>query len=105
MRNTGSSKSEVIGSCGREEKPQMTTQNRHTGPKEKTHPKNKLYKYIHIGNLTSFAFSFIEFFIFCYIHLILFCFTLCRIYGDKATDIVDGLKKNPVVAVPLVLRR
>lgn len=28
-----------------------------------------------------------------------------RIYGDKATDIVDGLKKNPVVAVPLVLRR
>ena len=72
---------------------------------KKTHPKNKLYKYIHIGNLTSFAFSFIEFFIFCYIHLILFCFTLCRIYGDKATDIVDGLKKNPVVAVPLVLRR
>ena len=28
-----------------------------------------------------------------------------RIYGDKATDIIDGLKKNPVVAVPLVLRR
>ncbi|WAR30203.1 SIN3A-like protein [Mya arenaria] len=28
-----------------------------------------------------------------------------RIYGDKAPDIVDGLKKNPVVAVPLVLRR
>jgi paired amphipathic helix protein Sin3a len=28
-----------------------------------------------------------------------------RIYGDKAQDIVDGLKKNPVVAVPLVLRR
>lgn len=29
----------------------------------------------------------------------------CRIYGDKAPDIIDGLKKNPVVAVPLVLRR
>lgn len=28
-----------------------------------------------------------------------------RIYGDKAADIIDGLKKNPVVAVPLVLRR
>lgn len=28
-----------------------------------------------------------------------------RIYGDKANDIIDGLKKNPVVAVPLVLRR
>jgi paired amphipathic helix protein Sin3a len=28
-----------------------------------------------------------------------------RIYGDKATEIIDGLKKNPVVAVPIVLRR
>jgi paired amphipathic helix protein Sin3a len=28
-----------------------------------------------------------------------------RIYGDKAGDIIDGLKRNPVVAVPLVLRR
>ena len=28
-----------------------------------------------------------------------------RIYGDKAVDIIEGLKKNPVVAVPLVLRR
>ena len=28
-----------------------------------------------------------------------------RIYGDKAQDIIDGLKKNPVVAVPVVLRR
>ncbi|KAK3095867.1 hypothetical protein FSP39_020142, partial [Pinctada imbricata] len=28
-----------------------------------------------------------------------------RIYGEKAPDIIDGLKKNPVVAVPLVLRR
>ena len=31
--------------------------------------------------------------------------TYFRIYGDKAPDIIDGLKKNPVVAVPLVLRR
>jgi paired amphipathic helix protein Sin3a len=28
-----------------------------------------------------------------------------RIYGDKSPDIIDGLKRNPVVAVPLVLRR
>lgn len=28
-----------------------------------------------------------------------------RIYGDKANDIMAGLKRNPVVAVPLVLRR
>ena len=28
-----------------------------------------------------------------------------RIYGDRASDIIDGLKKNPVIAVPLVLRR
>ncbi len=28
-----------------------------------------------------------------------------RIYGEKAADIIDGLKRNPVVAVPLVLRR
>lgn len=28
-----------------------------------------------------------------------------RIYGDKADDVIDGLKKNPVVAVPVVLRR
>ncbi|CAH0550046.1 unnamed protein product [Brassicogethes aeneus] len=30
---------------------------------------------------------------------------LRRIYGDKAADIVDGLKRNPSVAVPVVLRR
>ncbi|XP_061381301.1 paired amphipathic helix protein Sin3b isoform X2 [Danaus plexippus] len=30
---------------------------------------------------------------------------LKRIYGDKAVDIIAGLKKNPVVAVPVVLRR
>ena len=28
-----------------------------------------------------------------------------RIYGDKSADIIEGLKKNPAVAVPLVLRR
>lgn len=30
---------------------------------------------------------------------------LKRIYGEKAADIIDGLKKNPLVAVPVVLRR
>ncbi|XP_076647115.1 SIN3 transcription regulator family member A isoform X4 [Halictus rubicundus] len=30
---------------------------------------------------------------------------LKRIYGDKAADIIEGLKRNPVVAVPVVLRR
>ena len=28
-----------------------------------------------------------------------------RIYGDKAPEIIEGLKKNPAVCVPLVLRR
>lgn len=28
-----------------------------------------------------------------------------RIYGEKAPDIIDGLKKNPAVAVPIVLKR
>ena len=28
-----------------------------------------------------------------------------RIYGEKSGDIIEGLKRNPVVAVPLVLRR
>ena len=28
-----------------------------------------------------------------------------RIYGDKAPEIIDGLKKTPHVAVPLVLKR
>ncbi|XP_026860564.1 paired amphipathic helix protein Sin3a isoform X2 [Electrophorus electricus] len=28
-----------------------------------------------------------------------------RIYGDKAADIIDGLKRNPSVSVPIVLRR
>ncbi|CAO1419976.1 unnamed protein product [Diamesa tonsa] len=30
---------------------------------------------------------------------------LRRIYGEKACDIIQGMKKNPVVAVPVVLRR
>ncbi len=28
-----------------------------------------------------------------------------RIYGDKAPDIVEGLKKNPAASIPVVLRR
>lgn len=28
-----------------------------------------------------------------------------RIYGDKAPDILDGLKKNPAISVPIVLKR
>uniref|UniRef100_A0A673CQC3 Paired amphipathic helix protein Sin3a n=1 Tax=Sphaeramia orbicularis TaxID=375764 RepID=A0A673CQC3_9TELE len=28
-----------------------------------------------------------------------------RIYGDKAHDIIDGLKRNPAVSVPVVLKR
>ncbi len=28
-----------------------------------------------------------------------------RVYGEKAKDFIDGLKRNPVVAVPLVLKR
>lgn len=28
-----------------------------------------------------------------------------RIYGDKAQEIIEGLKKNPAVAIPLVIRR
>lgn len=28
-----------------------------------------------------------------------------RIYGDKAPDIIDGLKKNPAISVPIILKR
>lgn len=28
-----------------------------------------------------------------------------RIYGEKAPDIIDGLKKSPAVSVPIVLKR
>ena len=28
-----------------------------------------------------------------------------RIYGDKAPDIIEGLKKSPAVALPIVLKR
>ncbi|CAG0887572.1 unnamed protein product [Cyprideis torosa] len=30
---------------------------------------------------------------------------LKRIYGDKAADIIEGLKRNPALAIPVVLRR
>ena len=30
---------------------------------------------------------------------------LQRIYADKAADIIDGLRKNPSIAVPIVLKR
>ena len=32
-------------------------------------------------------------------------FSVCRIYGDKAVDMIEGLMKKPDIAVPLVLRR
>ena len=32
-------------------------------------------------------------------------FLAVRIYGDKAVDIIEGLKKSPSVAVPVVLKR
>jgi len=30
---------------------------------------------------------------------------ISRVYGDKAPDMIDGLKKSPLVAIPVVLRR
>lgn len=33
------------------------------------------------------------------------CVFFNRIYGDKSQDIIDGLKKNPSIAIPMVLRR
>uniref|UniRef100_A0A8D9BTT3 Paired amphipathic helix protein Sin3a n=1 Tax=Cacopsylla melanoneura TaxID=428564 RepID=A0A8D9BTT3_9HEMI len=30
---------------------------------------------------------------------------LRRVYGDKAHDLIEGVKKNPIVAIPVVLRR
>ena len=47
-------------------------------------------------------FSFFSFFFFFFFFLFVVDY---RIYGDKAPDIIEGLKKNPAVAVPLVLRR
>lgn len=35
----------------------------------------------------------------------LFFFRLHRIYGDKANQIIDGLKEKPCIAVPIALRR
>ena len=37
----------------------------------------------------------------CFIYRLL----LCSIYGDKAPDIIEGLKKSPSVAMPIVLKR
>jgi hypothetical protein len=28
-----------------------------------------------------------------------------RIYGDKAADILDGIRKNPAMSVPIILKR
>ena len=33
------------------------------------------------------------------------CLLLIRIYGDKAPDIIEGVKKSPAVALPIVLKR
>lgn len=30
---------------------------------------------------------------------------MSRIYGDKSPEVIDGLKKTPNVAIPLVLKR
>ena len=35
----------------------------------------------------------------------LYFISLCRIYGDRACDIIEGLKRCPTVAIPIVLRR
>ena len=32
-------------------------------------------------------------------------FKMTRIYGDKSPEVIDGLKKTPIVAIPLVLKR
>ena len=41
------------------------------------------------------------------VHSVLYVFwpVSCRIYGDKAGDIIDGLKKSPSVGLPVVLKR
>uniref|UniRef100_A0A673IJ28 Paired amphipathic helix protein Sin3a-like n=1 Tax=Sinocyclocheilus rhinocerous TaxID=307959 RepID=A0A673IJ28_9TELE len=36
---------------------------------------------------------------------VIHCKAIQRIYGDKAPDIIDGLKTNPAVSVPIVLKR
>ncbi len=30
---------------------------------------------------------------------------VCRIYGEKAVDIIEGMKKNPAVGISPVLKR
>lgn len=37
--------------------------------------------------------------------LLYYHFISRRIYGDKSAEIIDGLKKTPHIAVPLVLKR
>ena len=36
---------------------------------------------------------------------VLQCKAIHRIYGEKAHDIIEGMKKNPQLAVPVVLKR
>jgi paired amphipathic helix protein Sin3a len=31
--------------------------------------------------------------------------SISRIYGDKGAEILEGLRKNPVVAIPIILKR
>ncbi len=31
--------------------------------------------------------------------------SISRIYGDKGSEILEGLRKNPVVAIPIILKR
>ena len=37
--------------------------------------------------------------------IMFYMYMFLRIYGDKAPDIIEGLKKSPVVAMPIVLKR
>lgn len=36
---------------------------------------------------------------------VIHCKAIQRIYGDKASDIIDSLRKNPAVSIPIVLKR
>lgn len=29
----------------------------------------------------------------------------CRLYGDKGAEVIEGIYQNPVVAIPIVVRR
>ena len=37
--------------------------------------------------------------------LLIHCVVDPRIYGEKATDIIEGMKKNPSIRIPPVLKR